>query len=144
MNLSTVCHNPEEAFVVDNENIEELYKNLTIKTLGIIFHLIIMTFGSFLWFGIIHFERFGGDPQKRSISNHIISYIATSILTFKVLLIESIILARFIFGCLSFVLGEILMISRYLNVYFITMMNMAADSAVLHFCKKCYTLGQHF
>ena len=134
MNISTFIENPEETYVIDAENIIELYKNPTIKTLGIIFHVIIMIFGSFLWFGIIHFERFGGDYQKRSLSNHIVSYIATSILIFKVLLIESMILARFMFGCLSFMLGEIFMISRYINVYFITLMNMA------NIIYKCLTL----
>jgi hypothetical protein len=27
--------------------------------------------GNILWAGIIHFEKYGGDPQKRSITNRL-------------------------------------------------------------------------
>ena len=31
------------------------------------------TFGLAMIFGILHYERFGGDPQKRSLGNRLIS-----------------------------------------------------------------------
>ena len=31
------------------------------------------TFGLAMIFGIVHYERFGGDPQKRSLGNRLIS-----------------------------------------------------------------------
>ena len=31
------------------------------------------TFGLALWSGALHYERFGGDPQKRSLGNRLIS-----------------------------------------------------------------------
>ena len=38
------------------------------------------TIGSLLMFGIIHFEKFGGDPQKRSLGNRLISCSVKSLL----------------------------------------------------------------
>ena len=105
----------ESAFTVKETPIESLYEDPIIRILGIVFHGIILVIGSLLWFGIIHFERFGGDPQKRSISNYIVSYIASSVLTLKVLIIECIIIVRFVLGCLPFIMGEILMISLTLT-----------------------------
>ena len=144
-NLSNL--NQESAFSVEEKPIESLYEDPIIRALGITFHGTILVIGSLLWFGIIHFERFGGDPHKRSISNHIVSYIATSVLTLKVLIIECIIIARFVFGCLPFILGEILMISRYFNVHFITIMcmvNMLYKCFQLHFPNHSLRLNDDF
>ena len=124
----------ESAFTVKETPIESLYEDPIIRILGIVFHGIILVIGSLLWFGIIHFERFGGDPQKRSISNYIVSYIASSVLTLKVLIIECIIIVRFVRGCLHFIMGEILMISRYFNVQFIAIMCM------INMLYKCFQL----
>ena len=139
--------NQESAFSVEEKPIESLYGDPIIRALGVTFHGIILVIGSLLWFGVIHFERFGGDPQKRSISNHIVSYIATSVLTLKVLIIECMIIARFMFGCLPFLLGEILMISRYFNVHFITIMcmiNMLYKCFQLHFPNHSLRLNDDF
>ena len=59
-NLSNL--NQESAFSVEEKPIESLYEDPIIRALGISFHGIILVIGSLLWFGIIHFERFGGDP----------------------------------------------------------------------------------
>ena len=54
--------NQESAFSVEEKPIESLYGDPNIRALGVTFHGIILVIGSLLWFGIIHFERFGGDP----------------------------------------------------------------------------------
>ena len=40
------------------------------------------TLGSVLMFGIIHYERFGGDPQKRSLQNRLASQIIVACILF--------------------------------------------------------------
>ncbi len=43
------------------------------------------TFGCFLLVGVILFEKYGGDPQKRSFRNRMISFLAYLVITnFKV------------------------------------------------------------
>ena len=42
--------------------------------------ILTMLFGSILYLGIIYYERFGGDPLKRSIQNRMISATAFSAL----------------------------------------------------------------
>ena len=54
---------------------------------------------SFLLLLIIHFERYGGDPQKRSLVNQLTSYICAA--TFIVLVTKNLLIPiRVIFGCI--------------------------------------------
>ena len=39
-----------------------------------------MLFGSILYWGIIYYERYGGDPKKRSLHNKLIVMIAFSLI----------------------------------------------------------------
>ena len=134
-------HNTEKIFTVEDKIIDP-YEDTKIKVCGIILHLVIGLFGSIFWFGIIHFERFGGDPQKRSISNKILSYIATSTLIFKIICGEIITIVRILFGCLPSIVGGMLIFCRQLNIYFITpmfMFNMIYKCTQLYF--PSFTLG---
>ncbi len=46
-----------------------------VQVIGGITYGVSLTIGNLLRFGIIHFERYGGDPMKRSFGNHMISFI---------------------------------------------------------------------
>ena len=41
------------------------------------------TFGSLMNFGIIYYEKYGGDPMKRTLQNKLFSALTTSILIVK-------------------------------------------------------------
>ena len=58
-----------------------------------------------LLFLILHYEQFGGDPQKRSIFNQIIGFIAAIELV-TALVTEHIFMARVFIGCLPSGLGS--------------------------------------
>jgi hypothetical protein len=52
---------------------DTLFDPLDIKILESLAYATCITIGNLLWFGIIHYEKFGGDQQKRSILNQLIS-----------------------------------------------------------------------
>ena len=41
------------------------------KVIGVIIWILIEVFGNFMLFGIAHFDRFGGDPLKRRITDKV-------------------------------------------------------------------------
>ena len=51
------------------EMINDVYDNIPTKVITILICIFVLTIGNALWFGIIHFELYGGDPKKRSITN---------------------------------------------------------------------------
>ena len=51
------------------EMINDLYDNVPTKVITILICIFVLTIGNALWFGIIHFELYGGDPKKRSVTN---------------------------------------------------------------------------
>ena len=53
-----------------------MYDQILIKIIVSFAYVFIMFFGSVLWFSIIHFEIFGEDSQKRSITNKLWSCVA--------------------------------------------------------------------
>ena len=55
----------------DNNTIryETIYDNIPTKIVTVLTYLSVETLGNALWFGIIHYELFGGDPKKRTITN---------------------------------------------------------------------------
>lgn len=77
---------------------EGIYESLPLKLTLIVTCLLLLIIGNALWFGIIHFEKFGGDPQKRSLANILSSYasIGCSVLLTSTVGIH---LARVFFGC---------------------------------------------
>ena len=47
----------------------DVYDNIPTKVITVLTCISVLTIGNILWFGIIHFELYGGDPKKRSITN---------------------------------------------------------------------------
>ena len=82
----------------------EAFESPTFRVFAFIAYLLIIPIGCTLLFLIIHYEQFGGDPQKRSIFNQIIGYMATIELV-TAIVTEHIFIARILFGCLPSGLG---------------------------------------
>ena len=78
----------------------------TIKVVTLMIYLLMTPIGCVLNFLVIHYEQFGGDPQKRSISNQIIAFIA-AIEILSVLISEHILLTRVFAGCLQSEIGTL-------------------------------------
>ena len=55
------------------EEYKNLYEYISTKIIEVIIYSLVETVGNALWGGIIHYELFGGDPMKRSITNKEIS-----------------------------------------------------------------------
>ena len=55
------------------EEYKNLYEYISTKIIEVIIYSLVETVGNALWWGIIHYELFGGDPMKRSITNKEIS-----------------------------------------------------------------------
>ena len=94
------------------QSLENLYDNILTKTIATITYFLVETIGSFLYICIIHFERYGGDPQKRSFSNRFISFAAYFSLL-DIWVAQSIYYYRVMFGCLPVILGEVLIFFRF-------------------------------
>ena len=57
-----------------------------------------LSFGNALLIGILHYERFGGDPQKRGLGNRLIFHAVLAQMAFSTLLNSNMVLARFRLG----------------------------------------------
>ena len=55
------------------EEYKNLYEYTSTKIISLMTYTLVETVGNALWWGIIHYELFGGDPMKRSITNKGIS-----------------------------------------------------------------------
>ena len=91
------------------------------------------TLGSVLMFGIIHYERFGGDSQKRSLGNRLISSSAKCLVAFSFCLQLVIILFRYdlsnafvyislircymVFSVAAILFVEVFVALRYLQIF---------------------------
>ena len=94
----------QEMLGESNQILAEVFESPPFKIVAVIVYLLLILVGCVLLFLVIHFEQFGGDPQKRSIFNQMFAYLAaTELLT--TLVTEHIFLARVIFGCLPQALG---------------------------------------
>ena len=82
----------------------EVFDSPTFKTLAFIAYLLLIPIGCSQLFLIVHYEHFGGDPQKRSIFNQIIGFLA-AIEFVTAIVTEHIFIARILFGCLPSGLG---------------------------------------
>ena len=69
-------------FICEEESnkYENIYEYTSTKIIVIITYTLVETVGNVLWWGIIHYELFGGDPKKRSITNKEISLLLNVIL----------------------------------------------------------------
>ena len=82
----------------------EVFRRPTFIILAFIAYILLIPIGCTLLFLVIHYEQFGGDPQKRSIFNQIIGFLA-AIEFVTAIVTEHIFMARILFGCLPSGLG---------------------------------------
>ena len=47
----------------------DVFDNVPTKVITALTCIFVLTIGNALWSGIVHFELYGGDPKKRSITN---------------------------------------------------------------------------
>ena len=77
-----------------------------------------MGLGIPLWFAIIHFEKFGSDPQKRSLTNIFTAYLGYDLITIS-FICAPIRFARVIIGCLPYEVGIIFVMVRQCGCYMV-------------------------
>ena len=83
------------------------YESLTLKIIAIMTYILKVPIGCTLLFFVIHFEQFGGDPQKRSVFNQIVAFLAAGEII-GVLATEHLFIARVFFGCMPDVFGTMI------------------------------------
>ena len=92
----------------------EVFESPTFRILAFISYILLIPIGCTLLFLVIHYEQFGGDPQKRSIFNQIVGFLAAIELVTAVVT-EHIFLARILFGCLPRGLGTFFWFTKVLQ-----------------------------
>ena len=83
------------------------YESLPLKIIAIITYILNFPIGCTLLYLVLHFERFGGDPQKRFIFNQIVAFLA-AIEIVGVITTEHLFMARVFFACLPDVFGTMI------------------------------------
>ena len=145
--MNVTFENTNTTFSIYEPHLVGLYEDPITKLLAASIHTLIQVCAVFLWFGIAHFERFGGDPCKRSISNQLVSYNCIAILIFIVGINRTILLVRIVYGCLPLFLGEVLAYLRGMNVYLhmiLTMLNMGYKCLQLYQTNFTASLNDDF
>ena len=62
----------------ESNKYENIYEYTSTKIIVLMTYTLVEIVGNVLWWGIIHYELFGGDPMKRSITNKEISLLFKS------------------------------------------------------------------
>ena len=122
------------------------YDSLALKIIALITYILKIPVGCTLLFLVIHFEQFGGDPQKRSIFNQIFAYMA-AIKIVGVLLIQNLFTARVFFGCMPDVLGTVIWFSMiFENVIALLLLMVASTYKMLrlYFFNRIACLNDDF
>ena len=57
----------------ESNKYKNIYEHTSTKIIALTTYILAEMVGNALWWGIIHYELFGGDPKKRSITNKEIS-----------------------------------------------------------------------
>ena len=78
MNISFVESN--EGSVIGFEPFQDLIVDAPLRIYQGVVAIFSLLFGSIFYLGIVHYERYGGDPLKRSIQNRMISTTAITAL----------------------------------------------------------------
>ena len=72
MNQSSIDSNVlEEDNITCKITTNDVFDNIPTKVITVLTCVSILTIGNALWSGIIHFELYGGDPKKQSITNRV-------------------------------------------------------------------------
>ena len=95
-----------------------LHNSYLSKIIAVTGFFITISFGIPLWIALIHFEKNGGDPQKRSISNILTSYLGYVVVC-ATIICAPIKLARVLFGCLPLRISEIFVVTRHFGSYMV-------------------------
>ena len=69
MNLSTITNNT----CLEDGKIEELPLGIFVQVIGVLSYFL-GRLGNFLLLGIVHYEKFGQDPQKRSLPDQLFTF----------------------------------------------------------------------
>ena len=117
----------EDTFSKTDPSFATAYESLTLKIIAIITYILKVPVGCTLLFLVIHFEQFGGDPQKRSIFNQIFAYMA-AIKIIGVLLIQNLFTIRVFFGCMPDVLGTVIWFSMIFENVIVLLLLMVAST----------------
>ncbi len=105
--------------------------SLTIAVWGTINYCLIMTLGNLFHYGIIHFERHGGDPKKRCVGNQIISF-ACSMCILHTIVTGSILTLHIWIGSLGSIVATISIFARIVTGLSLCL------SIVEHILYKCF------
>ena len=98
------------------------YESLPLKIIAILSYILKVPIGCTLLFLVLHFEQFGGDPQKRSVFNQIVAFLA-AIEIIGVITTEHLFIARVFFGCMPGIFGT--------SIWFCVMFKNAIGSLLL-------------
>ena len=112
---------------------EEMFEDTSMTIWAIVVYIFNMPVGSVLWFLVIHYERFGGDPMKRSISNKLLSS-AALVKLLGGFVIENIFLAGTFFGCLPHFIGISFVYVRNVKIYAMT------SFLMIYMVYKCFLI----
>ena len=101
------CFNVSEEANIDGTDpiLAEVFQNPVLRTFAFIAYILLIPIGCTLLFLMLHYEQLGGDPQKKSIFNQIIGFIAAIELV-TALVTEHIFITRIFIGCLPSGLGS--------------------------------------
>ena len=69
-----------ESQLEDVDDFEELFDNMSIKITSCIFCFVLLTFTNAFNIFVSIFEKYGGDPLKRSLKNQLISQLGFSMI----------------------------------------------------------------
>ena len=94
--MNVTFESSDSTFSPYEPHLANLYNDITTKIIASVIHTAIQVGGGFLWFGIAHFEKFGGDPKKRCISNFLSTFA-----TFTIIFGLTLTLLTYIFRILS-------------------------------------------
>ena len=86
-----------ENFTVNQHYMSEYDPSLLAQVLYAVLFLILETAGNFLLFCIITYEKYGMDPQKRTVTNQLLSTVCWCVILHNIVSMPFIMIAR-IFG----------------------------------------------
>ena len=90
---------------ISSQNVFEDEMALSATTITL---ALIELFSSSVLLSIVHWEKYGGDPQKRTLVNQLMSYICLSVFA-NIIIKDFLVLTRMVWGCLHPFFGKGLM-----------------------------------
>ena len=122
------------------------YESLSLKIIAIMTYILKVPIGCTLLFLVLHFEQFGGDPQKRSIFNQIVAFLA-AFEFLSVLTSENLVIARVFLGCMPNIFGTLIWFCLIGKNAIGTLFLMVASTykmSRLYFFKRIASLNDNF